>query len=92
MGPGDAEDGGGGSGGRGGGGGGGAGGAAAEEARGGAEGEGVHGQGAYQPHAALRRREAQLHLPRRHPVRLLPPLPSPSSVSRVAEKFYLDAY
>lgn len=53
--------------GEGGGGGGGAGGAAAEEARGGAEGEGVHGQGAYQPHAALRRREAQLHLPRRHP-------------------------
>jgi hypothetical protein len=29
----------------------------------------VHRQGPHQPHDALRRREAQLHLPRGHPVR-----------------------
>jgi hypothetical protein len=42
----------------------------AEEGPGGAEGARVHGQGTHQPHAALRRREEELYLPRGHPVRL----------------------
>jgi hypothetical protein len=62
---------------RGGGRGGGA--ADAEEGSGRAEGPRVHGQGTHQPHASLRRREAELHLPRGHPVRAAPSSP-PSSL------------
>jgi hypothetical protein len=48
----------------------------AEEGPGGAEGARVHGQGTHQPHAALRRREEELYLPRGHPVRLNIIIPS----------------
>jgi hypothetical protein len=73
------------------------GGAAAQEGPRRAEGARVHGQGAHQPHAALRRGEAELHLPRGHSVRAAPqspatPSPSFLSVSPCYYLLRLEAY
>lgn len=54
-------------------------GAGAQEGVGAAQGARVHGQGAHQPHASLCGGEAELHLPRGHPVRAARSLPCPTS-------------